>query len=131
MVVISMKVETQKRDDYLVFSVSGTYDLNDAIDNFPRVIAACRQTGVFKALIDHRGLVGDIPATLDILYSLQAVEFYQTHLSSGGAPIKFAFVGKDPKPWAAGEEIGKDFSVEVLVTNNYQEALDWLNNEKK
>ena len=123
---MSMKVETQKQDDYLVFTVSGTYDLNDAIDKFPLVIAACRQTGVFKALIDHRGLMGDIPATLDILYSLQAVEFYQAYLSSGGTPIKFAFVGKDPRPWAAGEEISRDFGVEVLVTNEYQKAIDWL-----
>ena len=115
----------------MVFSVSGTYDLNDAIDKFPRVIAACRQTGVFKALIDHRGLVGDIPATLDILYSLQAVEIYQAHLSSGGTPIKFAFVGKDPRSWATGEEIGRDFGVEVLVTNDYQEAINWLCDKKK
>jgi hypothetical protein len=90
------------------------------------VIAACRLVGVSKALIDYRELDGDIPATLEILYSWQAVQFYQEHLSSGGIPIKFAFVGKDPKPWTPGDEIGKSFSVEVLSTTDYQEAFDWL-----
>ena len=123
--------ETQKQDDYLVFTVTGTYNLNEAIDKFPLVIATCRQMGVSKALIDYRSLAGDIPTTLDFLYTIQAIEFYKTHLSAGGAPIKFVFLGSDPKPWPLGEEIAKSYGMEVLVTYDFQKAVEWFESNNK
>jgi hypothetical protein len=53
-----MKVETHQEDDYLVFFVTGTYDLNEAVEKFPLALTACRQTGISKALIDYRDLEG-------------------------------------------------------------------------
>ena len=114
-----MKVEIQKKDDYLVVTVIGNYDLNEAIKKFPLVITACRQTGLTKALIDYRDLEGDIPTTLDFLYTLQVIELYKAHRSAGGPPIRFAFVGANPKPWPMGEEMGQRHGVEVLLTYHY------------
>jgi hypothetical protein len=62
---------------------------------------------------------------------MQAIELYDAHLSAGGPPIKFAFVGMNPKPWAMDEEMGKNYGVEVLVTYDYQKAIAWLESDSK
>ena len=110
----------------MVFTVTGSYDLSEAIERFPMVIAACRQTGVSKVLIDYRDLDGEIGAAQDILYAQAVLEFYKQHRLSGGRPLGIVFLGPELKPWSDGEEIVKNEGPEVLVTIDYDEASDWL-----
>ena len=124
-----MKVESQKQPDYLVFIVTGRYKLDEAIDKFPLAFASCRQTGYSKVLIDYRGLDGEIPATLNVLYGFGIVELYQEHRSAGGAPIKTAFVGNKLKSWSPAEEISRKHGLEAFSTSDYDTATAWLSAE--
>ena len=85
-----MKIDFQPHPDYIVFAVTGKYNLTEAVDKFSLVFIACRYTGLGKVLIDYRHMEGGSSATLDILYAHHVVEMYQNHLTSGGTPIKVA-----------------------------------------
>jgi len=124
-----LNVDFQQEPDHLVFMVRGSYDLTEAVERFPMVIAACRQIGLARALVDYRDLGGEIGAAQEIIYAQAAVDFYKQHLSTGGRPLRIAFIGREPKPWKDGEEIAKDYGLDVLVTTDYDEALDWLFSE--
>ena len=125
-----LKVDVQQHTDYIEFIVTGTYDLRSAIEKFPLVIMACRQTGLSKALIDYRTLAGDILITEELLYAYRAGGIYKEHLSSGGQPLKIAFVSKEILTYKGGEAVGQTYGAEVLVTGDYQEAVDWLCDQK-
>lgn len=66
------------------------------------VIAACRQTGVSKVLIDYRDLDGELGAVQDILYAQAVLEFYKQHRLSCGRPLRTAILGLELKPWSDG-----------------------------
>lgn len=121
-----LKVNVKQKDAYIEFTVTGTYDLQRAIEKFPLVIMACRQTGISKAWVDYRGLAGEIMLTQSLLYAHRAGEFHQEHLSSGGRPLRIAFVGNERMPENISEAIGKTYGLEGIVTSDYQEAVDWL-----
>lgn len=121
-----LKVEVTQHTDYLEFIVTGTYDLESAIAKFPLVIAACRQTGKSKVLIDHRVLAGEIMLTQELLYAHRTGEFYQNHLATGGQPLKIAFVGSETLSEAVTKAIGNTYGLDGIATSDYQEALDWL-----
>ena len=122
----SINVRVEQEATHLEFIVTGTYDLSKAVEKFPLVIMACRQTGLSKALVDYRPLAGEILVTEELLYAYRAGGFYNQHLSSGGQPLKIAFVGKERLPYKGGEAVGKTYGAEILATSDYQEAVDWL-----
>jgi len=121
-----MIVDIQPHPDYLLFVVTGKYNLNVAIDKFALVITACLHNGLYKALIDYRQLEGESFASLDVLYAHHAAEMVQKHRATGGTPIKIAFLGKREKPWTFGQEIAKQQGIEVLITQDFPEAVAWL-----
>ena len=124
-----LKVSINQHATYIEFVVTGTYDLNNAIEKFPLVITACRQTGLSKALVDYRLLAGEKMVTEDLLYAHRAGEFHQQHLSSGGQPLKIAFVGNESLTKEITEAIGKTYGLVGIVTSDYQEAIDWFDNQ--
>lgn len=121
-----LKVEVTQNADYLEFIVTGTYDLESAIAKFPLVIAACRQTGKSKVLIDHRDLAGEIMLTQELLYAHRAGEFHQEHLAAGGQPLKIAFVGHKTLSDAVTNAIGNTYGLDGIVTSDYMAAIEWL-----
>ena len=124
-----LNVGVEQKPDHLVFTVTGTYDINEAIERFPMVLTACRQTGLSRVLIDYRDLDREAWATQDILYAQGVGDFYKQHLSTGGEPIRIAFIGREPKAWEDGEAIGKEYGLDTLTTTDYNEGLNWLFNE--
>jgi hypothetical protein len=55
---MALDVTFVPHDAFLEVLVTGTYDMQDAIESFPLVLAACRQTGLCKVLIDCCDLAG-------------------------------------------------------------------------
>lgn len=121
-----LKVSVKQKDTYIEFIVTGTYDLETAIAKFPLVTTACQQIGFGKALIDYRGLTGEILATQEVFYAHRVGEFYQEYESAGGLPLKIAFIGKGELSPTTAKEIGKVYDLETLLTSDYQEAIEWL-----
>ena len=114
--------------EYIEVLASGMFSLEDAIDYMPSVMHACRLEDLSKILIDYRKLQGDIPAIEKIIFAQETVETYKYHLASRGKELKFAFVGKTPqvRSYKPGLEIAKKEGIPVVVTDDINEAFNWL-----
>jgi hypothetical protein len=125
-----LEMEVTRKSDYLVFTVTGKYNLHEAIERFPMVLAACRQTGLSRALIDYRDLEVEAWATQDILYAQGVGDYYKQYLSTGGGAIRVAFLAPEPRPWQDGEAIAEGYGLDALTTTDYNQALNWLFREE-
>jgi len=130
---MALQVNLIQKPDYLYAEVSGVYEMQDAIDKFPLIISTCRQLILDKALIDFRQLDGKIHATEKLIYTQSVLDQYKLHLSSGGRPLRIAFVGKAPQisSYEPGIDIAKSEGIPVTMTTDFEEALSWLEVDKQ
>jgi hypothetical protein len=126
--VMALDVEIIPHDALLEVIVTGTYDMQDAINRFLHVLSACRISGLSKVLIDFRDLAG-IPATTEkVLYAFGIQDHYYKHISTGGQEIMVAYVGRPPlvSTWELGLQIAKDHDIPLDLFTNVEEAYKWL-----
>ena len=123
---MAVDVEKIQHSDYLEFVVTGSYDLNDAIDKFLYVLEACSQTGLNKVLMDYRELQQEDSATIKSLYSYGIENHYTKYLESGGHEIQFAYVGPIVMTWEPGMEIAERSKWPFKLFDNLNDALEWL-----
>ena len=125
---MALNVEFVQHTEYLEIIVTGTYDMEDAIDKFPRVLAACRNTKIAKALIDFRRLGGIVHATEKVLYAWKIEEHYRNHLSTGGQNLQIAYVGQSPlvSTYEPGVEIVESMGLPFALFEDSRKALEWL-----
>lgn len=125
---MTLEMDLTKHPDHLVFTITGTYETQPAIDKFPMVLEVCKFTGINKIMVDFRQLGGTTAAIEEMLYAMSIGDFYQQYLAGGGTPLGFAFVGTDRfvKAWNPGVAIARDHGMKVLLTTDYEQALDWL-----
>lgn len=124
---MTVDIRTIKHTDYLEFIVTGTFDLNKAIDQFFLILATCRSTGFKKILIDFRELVYNAGGTEKSLYAFGTEDQYLKYLSSGGHELQIAYLGKMFKTYEPGLEIGKKIeSLKVELFDNLNAAIEWL-----
>jgi len=130
---MALQVNLIQKPDYLYVEVSGVYEMQDAIYKFPLVISTCRLLGLDKALIDFRQLEGNIAATEKIIYAEGILDHYKLHLSSGGRPLRIAFVGKAPQvsTYEPGIDIANSEGIPFTLTTDLEESLSWLEAEKQ
>ena len=123
-----MVVDVKKiqHSDYLEFVVTGSYDLNEAIDKFLNVLEACGQTGLDKVLIDYRGLQREDSATIKGLYSYGIETHYKNYLESGGHEIQFAYVGPIVMAWEPGMDVADQSKLPFKLFDNLNDAFEWL-----
>ncbi len=121
-------VEMAERPDYLLVTVTGSYDLDEAIERFGSVLLACRRSGQNQILVDYRGLTGESGAIEEIIYATGIGDLYRMHLEAGGAPLRIAYLGTPSfiQSWVPGVEVAKGYDLEVCVTIDLDEALEWL-----
>ena len=125
---MALDVELQDGKDYLLATVTGGYDLNEAVERFSDVILACRRWGQNRVLIDYRSLDGKIGAIEEIIYATGVGEVYRTHLEAGGVPLRMAFLGNPSfiRSWVPSEDVAKSYDLEAHATLDLDEALEWL-----
>ena len=114
--------------EYIEVLASGVFNLEDAIDYMPSVMHACRLKDLSRILIDYRKLEGNIPAIEKIIFAQETIETYKYHLASRGKELKFAFAGNAPQVSShkPGLEIAKREGIHAIVTDDINEAFNWL-----
>ena len=123
-------VEYQVEGGRLVAKVSGTFDPDEAVRRFEDVILpACRSQSLTQVLIDTREVVGLRSAVQGIIYAHQVAALFQSHLRSGGSPIRVAYVANaafvgDWNP--AADVLEVDESFDAYVTTDFDAAIAWL-----
>ena len=125
---MALDIRTVRFDDFLEVVLSGSYDMQEAIDRFPHVLSSCRFTGVSKVLVDFRDLAGTPAATEKILYALGIREHYWHYLAVGGHTIQFAYVGKEPavSTYEPGLELAQETNIPISLFTTVDKAFDWL-----
>ena len=125
---MGMQVEFSDAGDYVLATVTGSYDLDEAVDWFGHLIAACRKLGKEKALIDYRTMTGVRGGIEEALYIEGVADLYRIHLSAAGAPLKLAYLAAPS--WAesviSGAETAQRIGLDVFLTTELDEALQWL-----
>jgi hypothetical protein len=125
---MSLDLEIIPKKDHLRVRVTGTYDVNEAIERFPETLAACRSTGLNKMLIDFRPMKGVPAATEKLIYGLNVREYYQTYVSHYGIPPQIAYVGCTPavSSYEPGIDVMKNEGLPFAMFTCIQDACDWL-----
>ena len=121
-----MDIETNKHNDYFEVTVSGLYDLNDALHAFPHVLEECRRARLDKLLIDFRELEGAESATLKGLYAFGIEEHYLKYLDSGGHKLQIAYVAPIVTTFEPGKEIVEQRKLPFKLFDNLNNAIKWL-----
>ena len=124
---MSIAIKTIPHIDYLEFVITGSYDLNEAIDKFTFVLALCKLTGHKKVLIDYRQLIYQVGSTEKSLYAISIEGKYLQYLQSGGHELQIAYVSPSVTSYEPGAVIGRNIELlQFELFNKPNEALDWL-----
>jgi len=128
-----MKVRVKQRTEFMEFIVSGAQSALPIPDPLEMVLNSCKLAGLYRVLVDFRGLVGGDREDPEIGYAKGVGQEYQGYLAAGGTPIEVAVVGKEEmiEAWKQSEEIVRSYGLNVFITGNYEEASAWLRNKKK
>ena len=128
-----VKVRIEQKTDYLEFIVSGVQSDLPIPEPLETVLNSCELAGLYRVLVDFRGLTGVDKENPEIEYAQGVGQEYQDYLDAGGIPIKVAVVGREEmiKAWKQSEEITQGYSLKAFVSSDYEEAVAWLRSEKE
>ncbi len=121
-------VNLVQHDGYLEVIVTGSYDVQEAIDRFPHILSTCRLTGQCNVLMDGRDLESGPRATEKILYAFGIQGHYESYVASGGPPLKLAYLAAPAvvTHWEPALETAQDGNVPVGLFATKDEACEWL-----
>jgi len=128
-----MKFRVEQKAGYMEFIVSGVQSDLPITEPLETVLNSCELAGLYRVLVDFRGLTGGDKENPEIEYAQGVGQEYQDYLDAGGIPIKAAVVGKEEmiEAWKQSEKITRDYGMDAFVTSDYEEAVAWLRNEKQ
>lgn len=127
-----MKIRIEQNPDYLEFIVSGIGVSLQISEPLETILNSCKLAGTYKVLVDFRGLTGRNRDDSGEEYAKRVGQQYQDYLAEGGSPLRAAVVGREEmsENWSKNEEIVRGYGLNVLVTENYEEAVAWLGRQK-
>jgi len=125
---VSSNTEFRVEGERLIVEVSGTYDIDESVQRFERIVAACRSQQLTQVLIGCRELEGHWSALQEVIYTSQRGAVYQSHLESGGNPLCIAYVVNDAL--VSGRSTGFDAAqkdgMDIYITTDIDAAMAWL-----
>lgn len=124
---MSLQFDLAKQRDHLHCTVTGTYNVEEAIDFFPRILVLCRSSKLHRVLFDYRNMEGYPSATERMVFSASVLERYDLHLQFSGEPIRVAFLGSSDV--IGSYNPGLDLvagRVSAAITSNAEAAMEWL-----
>jgi hypothetical protein len=128
-----MDVRVEHKSDRLEFTVTGLQQALPTPEPIETVLNSCELAGVYRVLVDFRGLTGGDTDDPETGYARGVGQVYEKYLAAGGSPVKFAVVGKEKmiQAWKQSEELAREYGLEVFVTSDYEEAIAWLKSDTK
>lgn len=125
---MTLSVDVIRHSDFFELVVTGTFNLQEAIDKFRYVLIPCKLTGISKFLIDFRKLSGDRSAIENIIYALEIEGKYFGHLAAGGPKLLVAYVGSPSQvsTYEPGLEIARQSDMPFTLFTSIEDAYEWL-----
>jgi hypothetical protein len=124
-----VKVKIEQKVNYLEFIFTGVQNAIQTPEPLETVLNSCKLAGLYRVLVDYRGLTGGNRGDPEAGYAQGVGRLYQEYLATGDLPLRIAVVGKEEmiEAWKQSEEIVRGYGLEALVTGDYEEAIAWLN----
>jgi len=123
---MAIDIKIIQHNNYIEIVVTGSYDLNEAVNKFPHALDVCRLTGLQKVLIDYRELQGDGGGTEKSLYVFGIENHYQKYLKLGGHELQVAYVAPMVNSYEPGVDIADKIGLPFKLFDKLNEALEWL-----
>jgi len=117
-----------QHDEFIEDILSGSYCLQESIDEFLKIVTACRQSGLVKVVIDCRKIEGNAEATEKALYILEIEDIYGKHLDSGGCELMIAYVvgGSFASIFEPGLNMARRNHLLFDLFADTEKACEWL-----
>ena len=85
-----MDINLITHETYLEIKVTGSMELEGAINYFDLLISTCNNYDIYKVLIDYSEAGPDMVPIDKFKYALEVKSQYTRHLESGGKPMRLA-----------------------------------------
>ena len=112
----------------LIVEVSGTYDIDESVQRFERIVAACRSIHLTDVLIDCRELEGRWSALQEVIYTSRRGAIHQAYVEAGGSPLCIAYVVNDAlvSGRSPGFNAAQRGGMDIYITTDFDAALALL-----
>ncbi|MCP4158539.1 MAG: hypothetical protein GY760_00575 [Deltaproteobacteria bacterium] len=127
---MAIDIKINQHNDYLEFVVTGSYDLNEAVEKFTHILNSCKFAELSKALIDVRELQGHGGGVEKSLYGIGVENLYIEYLKSGGHELQIAYL-RPVTDYEPGMIIAERSGYQFKLFDKLSEALEWLNVSSK
>ncbi len=126
--MMNLKTEIRPLDDHLLVLATGEYNLDEALDGFALVLAACKLSEVTRVVVDFRCMNGIPHATEKVVYALGAAQHYEDYLKTGGLTLRIAFLGPQTAldSYEPGLDIGQQRNLPIRLFTSEKNAYGWL-----
>ena len=126
---MGLVMRTRQKREYLAILVSGMFELDQANQLTPKMLAACAASRASKLLIDARGVRGSLTIADRFVYAETFARLYKERRVAGTIKhVQIALVGTpgiiDPQRF--GEKVATRRGMHIKVTTDIREAFSWL-----
>ena len=125
---MSSNAEFRVEGKRLIVEVSGRYDIDESVQRFERLVAACRSRHLTDVLIDCREVEGRWSALQEVIYTSRRGAVYQAYAEDGGNPLCIAYVVNDAlvSGRSPGFDAAQKDGMDIYITTDFDAALAWL-----
>jgi hypothetical protein len=123
-----MEITIEVRADHVHVLARGEFDMDEAINRFPEVLAFCAVNSLTRVLVDYRAVDAAAVNTQRVIYLTSIGERYALYKEGGGAPLSIAFVGPEAmiSQDGFGEEAAETLGLRIKATTEMAAAVEWL-----
>ena len=123
-----LKIDLEPYENHLLALVTGEYDLDEALEGFSLLLAACQLTGRTRVVVDFRRMGGIPQATEKTVYALIAAQYYEDYRKGGGQALRIAYLGAAPAvvAYEPGLDIVRQRNLPFRLFTSEQDAFSWL-----
>ena len=125
---MKMQLTTSVEGGIVRAVAAGAFALDEAKEQFVRLLDAVAEHQAVAVLFDGRELMGDPQAIEQFFYGEFAAAAYARHRVIHGLSTRFAYVLKEPvlDPRRYGESVAASQGMEVKAFDDIAVALAWL-----
>jgi len=123
---MSYEVKVEIKDDYLLAVASGTFGVKEYRELLVDILFQCIENSKSKLLFDVRTFKGNLSTFQRFTLATYFATLSRQHPET--AAIQVAVVGHPPliDPNRFGETVAKNHGVNIKVTTDIDEAVEWL-----
>ena len=127
---MSMIISIEVQSDYLAVLVTGTFDLQIALDLLGKVLSASIQHKLPRILVDYRELEGIPPSMIeDYIYAASGTQLVQKYIDVTGESPRLAYLAPKTilKDGGYSDKVAATYGFSgAKKTTDLNEALEWL-----